>query len=322
MPCSTLDDLLEAYSTVSTVNRAMLERFTSLAGALQRHGIRFVVLKGADVLSRLYGMRGMRPLADVDLLVDAADLPAIDAFLTGRGFVQQIDGNPSYVSSDLTLSLDLVTSLWYLDEQGLADLWARAITRPFAVSPMTITCLSTEDLLIHLTAYAVIHRGQLSPAFAQDVRLLVDQESPNWTSVVTRALDYDLRVPLHHGLSHVVARFPAAGIPQSVLSQLAPRNRREKALAWLFHKLVTRTPLPDLGHFLLWVTRRRGMRWSWLRCVLFPSRTFLTYRYGNAGLTAPCGTRLQRLGHLTVAGLVLSGRLMLRLMGVPGKATP
>ena len=78
MPSSTLDDLLEAYTQVSIRNRAILEEFALIAQRFRQQGIACIVLKGADVLSRLYGVRGARPLSDVDLLVHESDLPTID----------------------------------------------------------------------------------------------------------------------------------------------------------------------------------------------------------------------------------------------------
>lgn len=317
MPSSTLDDLLERYGQVSAANRSVLLSFGQVAEQFQRQGIRVLLLKGADVITRLYGLRGTRPLSDVDLLVQADDLPAIDRLLTELGFLQQIDGNPSYVSPDRRLSLDLITTLWYLDERQLAEVWSRAITRPFP--PVTIAALSTEDLLIHLTAYAVVHRGQLSAAFVQDLRLLIEKESPDWPTIVTRARDYDLRGPLYHGLLHIRRMVHDVAISKDVLSQLAPENRRETVRAWLLRQLVTREPLPELGHFLLFVTQRRGMRWSWLRRTLCPSSTFLSYRYGTGCLAAPWTTRLTRLCSLCAAALVLSARLLHRLISRPAR---
>lgn len=317
MPSSTLDDLLERYSLVSTGNRSVLERFTRVAQQFQQAGIPFLLLKGADVISRLYGVRGSRPISDVDLLVHETDLPAIDALLTQLGFSPQIDGNPSYVSPGQGLSLDLVTTLWYLDKQGLADLWARAITRPFP--PLTLACLATEDLFIHLTAYAVIHRGQVSAAFSQDLRLLIEKEPPDWPMIVTRAQQYGLKVPLYYGLTHVHTLFPRLMIPEYICSQLAPASRRERVLAWVLCKLVTTEPLPELGHLLMFLTQPRGKTLAWLARTLCPSSTFLSYRYGAASLVTPWKTRLMRLYDLVIAGLTLSGRLIRRLMLTPSR---
>lgn len=311
MPSSTLGDLLETYSKVSAVNRTMLERFALVARQFQEQDIAFLVLKGADLISRLYGVRGARPLSDVDLLVHEDDLPAIDRLLTSRGFVQQIDGNPSYASSELGLALDLATSLWYLDELQLADVWSRAIARQFP--PTTITCLSTEDLLIHLTAYAVVHRGQVSAAYTQDMKLLIEKELPNWPAITTQAKRYGLTVPMRHGLNHIRTIFSSVRIPDAVLSSLAPSNWRERVLAWLLRKLVTNKPLPELGHLLLFLTQRPGKKLAWLGQTLCPSPAFLSYRYGQAGHTMPWRMRLIRIYGLTVAALTLSSRVFRRL---------
>ena len=157
MPSSTLDNLADAYTQVSLINKRLLDEYEIVGLAFQRQGIECILLKGADLLSRLYGVRGMRPLSDVDLLVHEQDLPAIHRLLIERGFVQQIDGNPAYVSPQSTLSLDLISGLWYLDAEGLAALWGRARTRP--LGQLTVKQMASDDLLLYLIAYSVVHRG-------------------------------------------------------------------------------------------------------------------------------------------------------------------
>jgi hypothetical protein len=317
MPSSTLDALLERYQQVSAANQSVLRHFTTVAAALQRAQIPFVVLKGADVISRLYGLHGTRPLADVDLLFHETDLAAIDRLLSERGFAQQIDGNPSYRHPDSGLCLDMVTTLWYLDDRQLAEVWSRSVSRPFP--PITMSGLSTEDLLIHLPAYAVVHRGQISPAFLQDLRLLVDREPPDWRVIIGRAHEYGLRMPLSHGLSSVRAAVPSVRITEEALSQLAPRRRGETLLLWCLRRLVTSDPLPELGHLLLFVTQRRGTKLAWLRRTLFPSSAFLFYRYGPAAAYRPGAVGLRRLWRLAVAGIVLSARLLRKLATAPAR---
>ncbi len=251
MPSSTLDDLLEVCTQVSIRNGAILEEFTLIAQRFCQQGIVCIVLKGADVLSRLYGVRGARSLSDVDLLVHELNLSAIDRELRNLGFTQQIDGNPAYVSAEGTHSLDLITTLWYLDQQELDSVWKRARRRP--VDATTISCLDTADLLIYLTAYNVIHRGHLSASFVHGMKLLIEKEAPDWPVVVARTRQTKLQVPLFHGLSHVVKIFLALPILDSVLAMLAPTKEHEKMLAWLLRKLVTTKPLPEVGHLLLFL---------------------------------------------------------------------
>ena len=64
MPSSTLDDLAEAYSQVSLINKRLLDECEVVGQTFHQKGIECILLKGADLLSRLYGMRerGLSPM--------------------------------------------------------------------------------------------------------------------------------------------------------------------------------------------------------------------------------------------------------------------
>ncbi len=315
MPSSTLDQLADAYGQVSRSNAAALDEFHALAALLEQTRISFLALKGLDVLVRLYGLRGTRPLSDIDLLVHETDLVAIDRVLTEAGYARQIDGNPCYASPGNGLSFDIVTSLWYLDEQGLAELWANAQSHP--LSPRSVTLLAANDLLIHLTAYTVIHRGALTPAWEQDMRLLLLGEPIDWTAVIRKARAYSLATPLHYGLATLHRRMPALPIPESTLQALAPAGYAERGLHWLLQRLVATQPIPELGHCLIWLTRPAKNKWSSLRFTLFPPKNFLGYRYGAAATRRPLLTRGWRIVGLAGAMLVLAARILHRLSRGP-----
>jgi len=312
MPSSTLDDLADAYTQVSLLNKRLLDECEIVGLAFQRQGIECILLKGADLLSRLYGMRGTRPLSDVDLLVHAQDLPAIHRLLMKTGFAQQIDGNPAYVSSQSTLALDLVSELWYLDEEGLAALWARARSRP--LGQLIVKQLASDDLLLYLVAYTVVHRGHFAPSFFTDLRLLIEKESFHWPTIVEEATRRHLKIPLSHGLRQLILSNATIRIPSAILKQLAPSTQSERVLNFLFQRLVTTRPLPELGHFLLWITQPPGYRFAWLRCTLFPSSRFLAYRYGEESATRPWQTRITRWWQLARASSILIARMLIRLV--------
>jgi Uncharacterised nucleotidyltransferase len=315
MPSSTLDELADAYCLVSSGNAATLDQFHRLAALFERARIPYVALKGLAVLMQLYGIRGTRPLSDVDLLVHETDLVAIDTILTEAGYTRQIDGNPCYASPGNGLAIDIVTTLWYLDEQALAGLWANV--RPHILPPRTVSLLAADDLLIHLIAYAVIHRGALTPAWEQDLRLLLLHDTIDWTSVTRKARQYSLSVPLLYGLTYLHDRMPTLPIPDSSLRSLAPAGCFERSLYRLLQRLVTTQPIPELGHFLIWLTRPAGSKWSSLRLTFFPPGSFLGYRYGTAAIRYPVLTRCRRMIGLACAALVLAARIVRRLTRRP-----
>lgn len=292
MSSSTLDNLFESYARVSHLNQLALAQLAAVAAAFRRHQIDFVLLKGADLVSRLYGARGLRPIADVDLLVRERDLPVIDRVLVGLGYHQEIDGNPAYRLSD-GLKLDLITSVWYLEDDALERLWRRLTTRQIGAHRVAV--MSAEDLLIYLTAYTVVHRAALSPRFANDVALLTQKEPLGWDFVLAEAEASGLRMPLHHGLSYARARQGLCVIPDAVLHALSPRAPGERMMAVLLRKVVTERFVYGTGFFLLFITRPGMKKWRWLCEAFFPSSRFLRYRYGVRGARRPARVRLVRV---------------------------
>ncbi len=303
------DKLVEAYSRVGSANKRSLEALAAVLAQFRARGIACILLKGADLLSRLYGVWGLRPMVDADLLVRERDLPAIDRVLRELGYLPQIDGNPAYHNPYSALALDLVTEIWYQDDQE--GIWRRAVQRNLGDLP--VLGMGAEDLLIFLTAYVVLYRGHFTPAFPQDLALLTRKEPLNWDFILEEAGRRHLKIPLFHGLSYAIGH-GAVAVPPEALARLAPTNAREKLLAFLLRRLVREQPVEDMGHFLLLITRPRGKKWRWLRKTFYPSTEFLKYRYGLRGQSHPLWTRITRAFYLIVRAQNLSAKILYRLL--------
>ncbi len=132
-----------------------------------------------------------------------------------------------------TLSLDLVSELWYLDDEGLAALWVRARSRP--LGQLTVKQLASDDLLLYLTAYAVVHRGHLGPSFFTDLRVADRERNRSiGPTLVEEANRRHLKIPLYHGLYQLALSNSTTEIPSTVIQQLAPTTMTEKTLEFLF----------------------------------------------------------------------------------------
>ena len=303
------DKLVEAYAQVGSANRRSLETLAVVLAQFRAHGIACILLKGTDILPRLYGVWGLRPMADADLLVRKRDLPAIDRIVRDLGYLPQLDGNPVYHSPNHALTLDLVTEIWYTDDQE--GIWQRAAQRHLGDLP--VLGMGADDLLIYLTAYTVLHRGHLTPTFSQDLALLTKKEPLNWEFILEEAGRRNLKIPLFHSLSYAISHGTAT-IPPEALARLAPVGAREKLLAFLLRQLVREQPIEGMGHFLLLITRPRGKKWRWLRQYFLPSTAFLKYRYGERGAAQPVRTQLLRAGWLMTQASVLTAKIVVQLI--------
>jgi putative nucleotidyltransferase-like protein len=290
MKTADIERYLTDYSRISSGNKINFEKLRAVLSQMQKEGIDCVLLKGADLIPRLYGALGVRPLGDADLLVHESDLPAIDHLLTQLGYRPQIDGNPAYVDPNNILALDIITKVWYVDNQD--EIWERAVERDF--EGIQVKGLGRNDLLVYLTAYNVVHRGCLAKPFGQDIALVVEKEDVDWDFVVAEAFRRRLKIPMYHGLSFVLTTYAGVPIPDHVLRSLAPETFSESLWYWFFQKLVTDKQVAELGHLLLFLTQPGLKKWRWLRDAFFPSPAFLTYRYGDRWNTHPLTTRLSR----------------------------
>ena len=302
------DKLIEAYSRISSTNQRTLDTLTHVLTLFHAQDIDCILLKGADLLSRLYGVRGIRSMVDADLLVREQDLPAIDRIVRGLGFIPQIDGNPAYRDPERLLLLDMITEVWYSND--VEGIWQRAMQRTVAGLP--VKGMGTDDLLIYLAAYSVLHRGYFPSSFSKDIALLAVKETLDWGVIVGEALRWNLKVPLYHGLSYA-SRHETVSIPDHVLRSLAPVRMMEKAWLAVLQKLVTDQPLDDVGQLLMLIALPWDMTWRRLKQIFWPSPTFLNYRYGLRGASVPVRTRLARALHLTMQAHRLAVRILYRL---------
>jgi hypothetical protein len=304
-----LDEAVARYARVGSANKTTFQELRVVLARFQEQGIECLLLKGADLIPRLYGIVGARPMADVDLLVHEADLPVIDRVLRKLEYRPQIDGNPAYTTPEHKLDLDIVTNIWYMDDS--ATIWERAVQREFQGSP--VRAMDRSDLLLYLTAYAVIYRGRLAPLFGQDLALLLEKEQIEWPVVLSEASRYHLKIPLYHGLAYAI-RGKQAKVPPEVMDRLAPSGIRERSLYWILEKLVTETGIQGLGFFLLFITQPGRKRLRWLTHSLFPSAAFLSYRYGDRAGTHPLLVRIGRPFSLAWQSLLLSVRILTALL--------
>jgi hypothetical protein len=307
---SRVDAWVDDYARTSEDNRRKLAKLRIAVAAMREAGIECLVLKGADVIPRVYGVFGVRRLGDADLLVHERDLAALERVVSALGYRRQIDGNAVYVDADDILALDVITSIWYVDDP--AAIWRRAMSR--ALDGVPIKAMDPSDLVVYLTAYSVLHRGHLSHAYAQDIVRLVEHERIDWDVVVDEAARGHLRAALHHGLAYVVTTNPGARIPPDVVDRLAPATLGERLWSRALERLVTDVPVPELGHLLLFASRPGVDKLRWLHAVFLPSARFLGYRYGDAADAHPWGTRLVRGAMLVVRGHLLLARVVARLV--------
>ncbi len=138
--------------------RAILLRFVEAS-------IPVIVLKGAAVAELVYGSPALRPMGDLDLLVQRRDLERVDELLHGMNYAPVLnlchDGRHDipYMGPDgfplLEIHSHIEDQRTPLARIPIEDFWKRS--RPVRIASVETLAFSHEDLLMHLVLHLATH---------------------------------------------------------------------------------------------------------------------------------------------------------------------
>jgi hypothetical protein len=286
-----LQDLRRDYMLALTQAVRQSEMTVRLVQNLSNHRIEVILLKGADLRSRLYGDPAARLMDDVDVLIDRKDLPKAGRLLAEMGFQPspgywefapgywEILGNAVQYqpSSDREFSLDLhweIAALGYFYRIPYASLRKDAV--PFSSDELSVYILSPENLIIYLCLNAQKDPG--SPLLCQilDLILALSTLQINWRTVTDRVHSFRCQRPVYL-LLRELSRFAPHLVPPEALERLA-EFRPSLAELMVFHSRLRYLTLGIPSFY-----RHRSLR-DWhkvVTAILWPGADYLTAVYGR-----------------------------------------
>lgn len=240
-------------------NRALLTEVTDIVAALGPRRADVLLRKGAHLLPLLYHDPGLRPMADIDLLVRPDAAGEIAEILRGRGYTtgnllpdrsaiiaqprrielfwrlhtnnlptlhRLVPDNP-YVEA---ISVDLVTGL-FLPAAGYdipaGDLFDRATDVELADGQRAPTMDSTDlliDIAVHLfkesTTLRYLHVGKHQRLIQYcDLAELLGQPAARPDVLLARVDRYGIAPPVYFALAHLDLLYPGL-VPDDLLAAL------------------------------------------------------------------------------------------------------
>lgn len=219
-----LEALHEAYWRSHFRNRLLFEELQRIAHAAADAGIVLMPLKGAVLAPHFYATPALRPLSDVDLLVQPRDVRPFGELLRRMGY-EGTDSAPSYVD-DEWLDLDSRDYCYFATRQGfdsfieyrvaplelavgrLTDLdaaytdalrrharevWARA--RPAGGGGLVRQ--SPEDLLLHVATHLAAKHVDFRLIWLHDLaRIVIATPDLDWEYIADRSAALRVAAPV------------------------------------------------------------------------------------------------------------------------------
>lgn len=230
-------------------NRTLLDALRQVLRAADARGIAVIPLKGALLATRYYPDPALRPMSDLDLMVRAADLPALADLLRACGYasapvqpalVAAAHQNPLFAEHRCVGTRDGVPILIEYRAEPLAPvrldfaaldtplasalarhiegMWARS--GPGQIAGIPITRLAPEDLTLHVASHLAIRHASFRLLWLYDlVRILDDANGAfDWHRLADSARALRLDAPVFAALAAAHDRL-GAPVP---LREIAP----------------------------------------------------------------------------------------------------
>jgi len=303
VPPRGLEQLREISVRSAAHSLQVSRELTTILDALRRHGIAFIVLKGAHLGHTVYATAALRTMCDLDVLVRREDLARATGVLSELAYVPQFFGveavdyaqhhhlrpmaRPGGIRVEIHWSIAPPTTLFDVDVEGL---WQRA--QRAEIAGVETRVLSLEDLLLHLCLHASFsHRFRVGVRACWDVREVVGhhRHAIDWDEVVRRARQWRVEKYVYLTL-RLVRELLATDIPASVTGALEPPGFRPEVVAWaktcIFAPGSDSAVSPSMAE--LWTSRRLKDKLAVLRHTFYPSRAAL----GRIYETSPDSARI------------------------------
>lgn len=311
VPMAVLARLEASYRGNWARNVLLTERWAELIALLTPEGVDVITHKGAALIHTVYPDIGLRPMADIDLLIRPGDVPTVTRTLRAAGYrtpgesmeaEEAFRGYLHFVRDSTVIDLhwelahySRFEGIVRVDHDGL---WKRA--RRMAVGGAPGLMLSPEDLLLHLALHVTLGSefGRLIWFTDIDAVLRRFGSVLSWERVLEEATRWRVKALLGVTLRICQESFETP-IPTGVLPSLLPGRSR---LALLNTCIGTTCP-PNLsgqvsdsriylGEALMMDRLRDVFRVLWWS--LFPPRAWVKFHYG---LTSPWKISLRQALH-------------------------
>jgi hypothetical protein len=223
-----IDALKERYLLTWSENQRFFHGMLPLLQAFEQAGIDVVVLKGVALIARFYRDPGLRPMADVDVLVPPTGVDRARELAAGLGWHPRHHPTPAFRRVKHAGPFDHPAGVacdlhWRLFEEaggGGADDDVRAAAETVTFQGTRLLILSPTDQLLHVCGHAARWGEVPAIRWVADAVLILREGPIDWPRFVAHAAQRRFILRMRQMLGYLRQALDVA-IPPSVEAELA-----------------------------------------------------------------------------------------------------
>ena len=290
---------IEITNTIREVgvrNMFIQQKLKDLIQKFEGEKISVVILKGSHLIHDIYPF-GIRPLEDIDLLLQRKDFILADQIIRDMGYsdcsvgldiwthlqfsnkITYTNHTMPFIPIDIHFSLGPYPYLGRLNGEMLFESYTEKLATPSG----EYNVLQTEILLIHLCLHLFQHHNENWQKSGCDIiAVILDKhDSINWDRFNHIVKENKLNLPVVYSLNKASELAPKKIIPTSVLNEIG--NKKLGEYEQIIFNLSKRHLNTMEKHLLQFITTPSFT--SKLQCLLriiFPRRSFLNLHFSGS----------------------------------------
>jgi len=256
IPQSTMDQLHDIYYTNLARNILLYDELSQISECFEGREIPLVVVKGLALAETVYRNVALRPMADVDLLVEKRNLPEVMKAFSKLGFeilpqekeitlkymnelhlVKHQENIKHLPSLIVNIHWDLTAPIRFrgATKTNTRQMIERA--QPTKIANSNVLVMTPEDQILHVIYHATFQHPFIGLLQLCDVAELIklEENELNWQSLVKRARNGRIATATHCLLTSAETLL-GAPIPDWALRSLAPNLLKRGLLNTVFGK--------------------------------------------------------------------------------------
>lgn len=281
-PNELLQEVKDCYYQNLSHNMLLYEDLKAILHACKDKDIKIVLLKGAFLARFVYEDLGLRPMTDIDILIEEKDFEIFKDVLETLGYYPVPRGNFHFLKDGFfRIDIDISFDTWYL---GGRVVWERLKTS--FIEEVQVFHLSPEDLIIQAAAHCSIEHGNITLISLLDILKIIERykQEINWQSLVQRIKEYNLSVPVFYVFKESKKALDAP-IPGWVIDSIKPDGLK-RIEAKIYKFLIDFSPTSNIDG-LIEPLFQKGIigKVKFLIRYLFPTKRYMEQRYETKGNT-------------------------------------
>lgn len=192
IPKSTLSFLESRYHAISAANLSRIKELEKLEHTLGHENVKILTLKGASLLDTLYPNIGMRPMDDIDLMVNPKEWDRIAEIMHRLGYRRDPPASRLFKKDGITidlhthaLNIDRIKGRDALFPYGMAPVWAESL--PWKPGFRFLRRPDNADQVILLTQHLMKHSFSKLIWLVDIYRLMNNQDDQFWKRLAERS---------------------------------------------------------------------------------------------------------------------------------------